>query len=335
MPSVKNAQRRYRIIDSLIRNKYKSYPSKDELRRACEVDLYGINSEGDISVSTIEKDIKFMKDEFDAPIKYDRNQGGYYYDDEEFSLEKIPLNEEELKALRFAAASLMSYRDFGIFKQFDLAIGKIFEEVNVKDSHEENQKIWFDRKDKKVRGQEFLQPILDAMDNELGLKMRYASQASQKVKDYTLKPHILKEFDSLWYLIAENVDRKIIQTFELGRVQSVETHVFPTGQSFVPFDAKAYFNFAYGITVPREAEAHDIQLKFTGIGAKLVEQNPLHESQKTEKVSDQESLVSFKVFITPELKAKILSYGSNVKVLNPSDLVDWHQDEIFEMQKNY
>ena len=30
MPSVKNAQRRYRIIDSLIRNKYKSYPSKDE-----------------------------------------------------------------------------------------------------------------------------------------------------------------------------------------------------------------------------------------------------------------------------------------------------------------
>ena len=41
MPHIKNALLRFRIIDKMIRNKYKSYPSKKELREACEESLYG------------------------------------------------------------------------------------------------------------------------------------------------------------------------------------------------------------------------------------------------------------------------------------------------------
>ena len=36
MPHIKNALLRYRIIDKCIRNKYKPYPSKQDLREACE-----------------------------------------------------------------------------------------------------------------------------------------------------------------------------------------------------------------------------------------------------------------------------------------------------------
>ena len=43
MPHIKNALIRYRIIDRCIRNKYKPFPSKNELREACEENLFGSN----------------------------------------------------------------------------------------------------------------------------------------------------------------------------------------------------------------------------------------------------------------------------------------------------
>ena len=41
MPHIKNALIRYRIIDRMLRNKYKTYPSTADLREACEEALYG------------------------------------------------------------------------------------------------------------------------------------------------------------------------------------------------------------------------------------------------------------------------------------------------------
>ena len=61
MPHIKNALIRYRIIDRMLRNKYKSYPSKEELRTACEEALFGSEDGAHICASTIEKDLFNMK----------------------------------------------------------------------------------------------------------------------------------------------------------------------------------------------------------------------------------------------------------------------------------
>ena len=45
MPAIKNALLRYRIIDRSIRNEYKPYPTKEDLRQACEEEIFG-TSEG-------------------------------------------------------------------------------------------------------------------------------------------------------------------------------------------------------------------------------------------------------------------------------------------------
>ncbi|MFN2424379.1 MAG: WYL domain-containing protein, partial [Cryomorphaceae bacterium] len=73
MPANKYALLRYRIIDRCISNRFKPYPDKAALRRACEEELYG--SEGDyISESTIDKDLYAMRNEinlgYHAPIAY-------------------------------------------------------------------------------------------------------------------------------------------------------------------------------------------------------------------------------------------------------------------------
>ena len=96
MSTIKNALLRYRVIDKAIRNQYQPYPSKSQLREACEEALYGSMDGSNICDSTIEKDMFAMKMEHDAPIKYSKKFGGYYYTDPEFSLDEITLNEYDL-----------------------------------------------------------------------------------------------------------------------------------------------------------------------------------------------------------------------------------------------
>ena len=79
MPHIKNALIRYRIIDRMLRNKYKTFPSKADLREACEEALYGESYGDNICDSTIEKDMFAMKMDHDAPIKYSKSNAGYYY----------------------------------------------------------------------------------------------------------------------------------------------------------------------------------------------------------------------------------------------------------------
>ncbi len=87
MPFVKNAQLRFRVIDRAIRNKYRPFPSKNDLREACEEMLFGTSQGHHICNSTIEKDMHTLKMDFDAPIKYSRLEKGYYYADEDYSLD--------------------------------------------------------------------------------------------------------------------------------------------------------------------------------------------------------------------------------------------------------
>ena len=56
MPAIKNALLRYRIIDRSIRNEYNPYPTKEQLRQACEKKFMALQKVY-ICHSTIEKDI--------------------------------------------------------------------------------------------------------------------------------------------------------------------------------------------------------------------------------------------------------------------------------------
>ena len=129
MGQIKNALIRYRVIDKCLRNKYKPFPSKEELRTACEDALFGSSEGESICDSTIEKDLFYLRMEHDAPIMYSKKNRGYYYDSETFSLDDIPLTEDDLMAIRFAANTLSQFKDVDMFKQFGFAIDKIADRV--------------------------------------------------------------------------------------------------------------------------------------------------------------------------------------------------------------
>jgi len=87
------------------------------------------------SESTIQKDIYAMRFDqglgFEAPIEYSKLHKGYSYTDESYSISSIPLKEEELVAIEFAAGILQQFTGVGLMGKFDEAITKIMESVNI------------------------------------------------------------------------------------------------------------------------------------------------------------------------------------------------------------
>ena len=86
---------------------------------------------------------------------------------------------------------------------------------------------------------------------------------------------------------------------------------------FVPnehVDFEHYFDDVVGVTIPKDDIAKEqIVLKFSKERFPYITSKPIHHSQKIE--SEDECVVSVEVRPNRELDARILSYGSDVEVL--------------------
>lgn len=317
MPHIKNALIRYRIIDKCLGNKYKPYPSKRDLREACEESLFGSIDGVHICDSTIEKDMFSMKMEHDAPIKYSRANGGYFYENPDFSINDIPLTEDDLSAIAFAAKTLSQFRDVDLFKQFGNAIDKIVGRVEVTQDGGE-QFIQFEQSLSDT-GSEFLSPILEAIKQSLWVSFDYTSFVSGQTKARKVIPLLLKEYRNRWYLISFDDAKKDFITYGLDRMTELEilTELAEKPENFKP---ENYFKYAVGITSGNE-DPSEVRFSAKPVAAKYISSQPFHSSQELLNETSDQSEFSLTVNISEELIRSLLSYGGEVKIIEPSALV--------------
>jgi len=322
MPHIKNALIRYRIIDRCLRNKYAPYPSKSKLREACEEALYGSYDGANICDSTIEKDMFAMKMEHDAPIKYSKRFGGYYYQDPNFTINDIPLTEEDLSAIKFAANTLMQFRDVNLFKQFGSAIDKIVDRVSIAANPEERDLAQFIQFESTVStgGNEFLPILLDAIRSSVKVHFNYQSFTStEPPKQRNVLPLLLKEYRNRWYLISFDLDKQSIITYALDRMNGLaitdEQFKKPHG-----FDADNFFKHTIGITVASSDEVQCVQFKADHVAAKYLISQPLHHTQEVVKIGKNKTTFEIQVVVSEELIRAFLSYAGEIEVLQPESL---------------
>jgi predicted DNA-binding transcriptional regulator YafY len=337
MSKIKNAQLRYRVIDRSLRNPYRPFPTKEELRQACEEAIFGEAMGSDICDSTIEKDMFAMRMEFDAPIKYSKREKGYYYEDEEYSIDKIPLSEDDIEAIKFATNTLMQFRDVSIFKQFGFAIDKIFDRVHIANNpmddsvdnyvQFENQPI--------TSGNEMLPELLKAIKEKLIVKFTYTNFKTEKSKERTVLPLLLKEYRNRWYLICYSTNKGKVLTFGLERMSDLEV----TEDYFldpIDFNPDNYFKYSFGITVVNEDNPEKVVVKIDKTGSKYLNSQPLHPTQKQVKQGKTRDTYEFNVIInSEEFKRTILSYGAQIEVIKPKKFREEIRRMVLEMNENY
>jgi predicted DNA-binding transcriptional regulator YafY len=335
MPHIKNALIRFRIIDRCLRNKYKPFPTKQDLRHECEESLYGSVGSGNICDSTIEKDMFAMKMEFDAPIRYSKRHSGYYYEDPEFSINDIPLTEDDLSSIRFAAKTLMQFREVDIFKQFGNAIDKIFDRVAIAiDPAEEelNHLVQFETA-VSSGGNEFLPVLFEAIKASKLVTFDYTSFISGKAKLRTVLPLMLKEYRNRWYVITYDDSKKDVITFALDRM-SLPVIEDEYGVKPVDFDPFSYFRYAIGIT-SNKSEPVNVVFKADNVAAKYIQSQPLHPNQQILKEGKNRTTFQMTVLISEELIRSLLSYGGEIEVLEPEILRSTITDRVKKMAENY
>ena len=91
----------YRIEKEIASGKY---PNSDDLARMLET-----------SISTISRDIEFMRDQLGAPIEYDSFNRGYYFNEKTFRLPASFTNSDDLLALCMARSIFSLYKDIPLY----------------------------------------------------------------------------------------------------------------------------------------------------------------------------------------------------------------------------
>jgi len=340
MPANKLALLRYHIIDGKLNKRFPDYPTKEDLRRECEDELYGTRGKN-ISISTIEKDIYAMKNErflgFYAPIAYSRTHEGYYYTEPNYTLADIPLTEVDMEALYFAANILSQFRGLKVFRQFEHALDKISDVVRISraigDDLDNNPYIQFE-KAPYFKGSHLLTDLVVAIKDKKVVNVLHKRFSREKASDHVLHPYLVKEFRNRWYVIGWLESAEAIRTFGLDRIEEVTAVPDAVYRENEDFDAEDFFKYVYGISQP-DGKPVKVVLRFTEMQGKYVKTKPIHESQEIVKESAGKLVVSLKVVLNYEFIHQVLSYSDQVKVLQPSALQKEIQKKIKAMGALY
>lgn len=319
----KHALIRYRIIDNLLRNLQQPYPTVEEIRAKCEASLFGQNYGEHISVSTIEKDLKAMREDhelgFFAPIKYTRKYHGYYYTDKSYTIQKIPLKTNDIEALKFAANTLYNFKESDLFSELSFAIEKIFDRLHISREVQDvrlKSVVQFDTYPN-YAGSTHLPLIYKAITKQEKMSLAYQKFNTLAFSKRIIHPYLLKEHRHRWYVIAYDENKEQILTFGLDRIQSI-VGIKETFIKSPEFNADNFFKNAFGITQSNQS-ATKVILHFNKSLHGYLNTQQLHHSQQIKIYPDY---IELKLYLIPayELIEKILSYGNQVKVQYPPSL---------------
>lgn len=325
MPANKYALIRYRVINRCLKDY--QFATMDKLIQVCEDAL----SMSPISERTIYQDLRDMREDdqlgYYAPIRLNRDKG-YYYDDPDYSIDNIPLGEEEVKALSFAATMLDQFRNISIFSTFTGAVQKVVEAMNIKRLSKEDDLLPFIEFEHSPvsLGQQFIEPIILAIKNKKVIRFKYQRFVTEKVLSHDIHPYLLKQYHSRWYLIGLHDYHEDVATYCLDRIVS-DPEVTDIPYEDRGFNTREYFKSVIGIITSSE-NPQKVVLKLTPQQAWYVITQPIHSSQKVIEKKDH-FIVELRVIPTYELIMLIMGWGPEVEVIQPKSL----KSRIFELHK--
>lgn len=311
MPLNKNAFNRYVIIDQCIKNNMRKAPSWENIQEAI-YDKLGL----EVSKSSIDKDIRSLRDEHGAPILFDKQKGGYVYTDKNYSF-RDTISEQDEWILDFAAAAMHVYGDGPLRKKFQKISKKMTR--GTADAGENNPAfgcLEVEGGHTKIDYQWLFELYRYTMNNEV-VKIVYAPFGRPK-KEHVVSPYFLKQYRNRWYLIACSHEKKLTIIFALDRIEKLEKSK-EKYQYDRNFDRSGFLKHSFGLYHSHEFPPEKVRLLIGDKIAPYVLTLPWHSSQKVISHDKNGLLIELEIYCKGnfDLISKILSYGEEVVVLGP------------------
>jgi predicted DNA-binding transcriptional regulator YafY len=280
-----------------------------------------IEAELECSRATAKRVIEAMRLYLNAPIRYDREHNGYYYDRTEGGMYELPgvwLNASELHAL-LGVQQLLSDVQPGLLEdQLAPLRGRIEQLLRVQRAGgaELTRRVRILSAAARPPG-EYFRAVADATARRRRLRLRYYSRARDQADEREVSPQRLVHYRDNWYLDGWCHLRNALRTFALDAIESAR--VLETAARDIPdADLDAHYAGAYGIFAgPGDRTA---VLRFTPQRARWVSRERWHPRQESRLLADGAYELRVPYHDPRELVMDILKYGPDVEVLEPGEL---------------
>jgi predicted DNA-binding transcriptional regulator YafY len=275
---------------NLIIKKLRKYPASfteiaDYLERESELQDDNFN----VSRRTFQRDLEDIRLLYGIDIQYDFSKKVYYID----------IDERSEIAVR-------------VLEAFD-----IFNAMNLTDRLLDY--IHFEKR--KPQGTENFYELLLATKNRVQIQFSYQKFWDDEKTQRLAEPYALKEFKNRWYLLANDLKDHRVKSFALDRLSDLEI----TKKQFqlpADFNINEYYRNCFGIISPNQLQPEEVILSFDPYQGKYVKTLPLHESQQILIDNEEELRIKLSLFITYDFVMEMLSYGDNVRVIQPESLIN-------------
>lgn len=297
---------RYLLI--LKKLKAKPYSTYEELQTYIENQFDFMQMQDDrlnmgFSKRTLQRDLKEIRNVFGIDIEYSKTNKGYY------------ISQSETENMNFQRM----IEAFDMFNSLNLA---------------QDLTPFIHLEKRRPQGTENLYGLLHAIKNKRKIKFTYRKFWEEEVSKRLVEPYALKEFRNRWYIMAKDSNENTIKSFALDRLANLEITSQPY-QYPDNYSIEQKYRFCFGIISPNDEEPQDIILSFDPFQGKYIKTLPLHETQEVLADNNQETRIKLKLCLTHDLFMELLSFGDNMKVVEPKRLADEIKEAHKKAYKQY
>lgn len=282
-----------------------------------------------VSARTARRDIEFLRDRLQAPLRYDAAARGYAYSNPAFYLPLSFFRKDEMIALLFARhlfrklapplreeAAAISVRLDELFR--GTTLGKAEEAVSFDFAWgaETSDKVFFD--------------LLRAITRQRSVRLHFVPSGEGDPADREIEPLKLHFSLGAWHLIGIFRRRKGTWSFPLSRIRRVEV----TGRQFVPPKKVP------GAPLParrgaRSGRIRNVRIRFRAGRTAWASVQPWHPDRRLQMELDGSALLELPEARVLEVLGLILHLGGDADVAAPRELRDRIRSEIDRLEAVY
>lgn len=286
----------------------------------------------EISLATFKRDLEKLRSNFNAPIIYDHDSGGYKFDKpntgKKFELPGLWFDESEATAL-VLMQHLLSGLDQGgligphiapLMSRIDAILGN--GETPSKELRKRIKVLGMGSRKTPIKN---FSEIGSALLNRNRLQISYYARSTNKESEREISPQSLIYYRDNWYLDAYCHLRNDLRSFAVDGFRVCK--VLDKKAADIPSkELNEYFANSYGIFSGKATKK--ARLRFTAERARWVSTETWHPNQIGAFDDEGNYILEFEYNQEPELVMDILKHGASVEVLAPQSLINHVQSEL-------
>jgi len=289
------------------------------------------------SRATINRIIQEMRLYFSAPIEYDREHNGYFYDThdgEVFELPGVWFNATELYAL-LTTQQLLEQTQPGLLdnhiKPLKSRIEKILATAQP-GSGEIAKRVRILRMAGRNTSSEHFQTVAGAVLQRKRLTIRYHSRSDDVTTQREISPQRLTHYRDNWYLDAWCHQRNGLRSFAVERLREAKA-LEKAAKDITEKELDVHFASSYGIFAGKPK--HTAVLRFTPERARWVAEEQWHPQQQGRMLEDGSYELHIPYADPRELVMDVLKHGAEVKIIAPEELIPLVQLQLQQAWRQY